>query len=93
MTIQQPHTHATQLPKGDIDARVGDYVVVPVHSPHTFSNPFDEEARFFNTFSPAYYVHYFKLLSMLAEEAGGLTAEANAKAMSIYATIPVKKEK
>lgn len=26
------------------DAKVGDYVVVPVRAPHTFSNPFDEEA-------------------------------------------------
>ena len=77
----------------DIDAATGDYVTVPVRSPHSFSNPFDEEARFFNTFSPAYYVHYFKLLSELAENEGGgkLTPELNIKAMSVYATFPMPK--
>lgn len=35
-----------------IDAKEGDYVVVPTRAPHTFSNETDEEARFFNTFTP-----------------------------------------
>lgn len=35
-----------------IDAKEGDYVVVPTRAPHTFSNESDEEARFFNTFTP-----------------------------------------
>jgi quercetin dioxygenase-like cupin family protein len=35
-----------------IDAKEGDYVVVPIRAPHTFSNETDEEARFFNTFTP-----------------------------------------
>lgn len=72
----------------DIDAKTGDYVTVPVRAPHTFSNPFDEEARFFNTFSPAFYVNYFKLLSDMAG-GGPLTREINKKAMASYATIPV----
>lgn len=71
-----------------MDAKTGDYVVVPTKSPHTFSNPFDEEARFLNTFTPAFYINYFKLLSELAES-GPLTAEINKKAMSYYATLPV----
>lgn len=28
----------------DVDAKAGDYVSVPIRAPHTFSNPFDEEA-------------------------------------------------
>jgi len=38
----------------DMDAKTGDYVTVPTKVPHTFANPFDEEARFVNTFTPAY---------------------------------------
>jgi len=84
--------HATG-PNGaeDIDAHTGDYVTVPIRSPHTFSNPFDEEARFFNTLTPAFYVNYFKLLSELAD-GGPLTPEVGGKAMSRYATIPMPKK-
>ncbi|KAJ5669127.1 hypothetical protein N7462_010197 [Penicillium macrosclerotiorum] len=74
--------------KPDIDAKVGDYVVVPTKSPHTFSNPTEEESAFFNTFTPAFYINYFKLLGELVE-GGSLTKEANEKAMAYYATIPV----
>ncbi|KAJ5109142.1 hypothetical protein N7456_005817 [Penicillium angulare] len=74
--------------KPDIDAKTGDYIVVPTKSPHTFSNPTDEEAVFFNTLTPAFYINYFKLLSDLVE-GGELTPEANQKAMAYYATIPV----
>ena len=83
--------YPTSTTTTDIDAHTGDYVTVPVRSPHTFSNPFDEEARFFNTFTPAYYVNYFKLLSQLVQEEGKgvLTPEVNKKAMSVYATFPV----
>lgn len=73
--------------KPDIDAKAGDYVVVPTKSPHTFSNPTDEEARFFNTLTPAFYINYFKLLGEFSKE--GLTKEANQKAMAYFATIPV----
>ncbi|OKL62215.1 hypothetical protein UA08_02882 [Talaromyces atroroseus] len=72
-----------------IDAQAGDYVVVPTRSPHTFSNPTDAEARFFNTFTPAFYINYFKLLAELSDEARPLTKEANQRAMAYYATLPV----
>ena len=39
--------------KTDIDAKAGVYIVVPPRAVHTISNPFGEEAQFFNTFSPA----------------------------------------
>ncbi len=38
------HTKIT----GDIDAKVGDYIVVGTRAVHTFSNPFDED---FNRFA------------------------------------------
>ena len=72
----------------DIDALAGDYVTVPIRAPHTFANPFDEEARFFNTFTPAFYVNYFKLLSDLAD-GGPVTPQISETAMASYATITV----
>ncbi|MCJ1337489.1 hypothetical protein MMC09_002771 [Bachmanniomyces sp. S44760] len=87
--------------KPDVDAKAGDYVVVPTRAPHTFSNPFGEEGRFFNTFTPAFYVQYFKLLSLFSseeggkegkEEGGGLSREVSARAMARYATIIVDSE-
>jgi mannose-6-phosphate isomerase-like protein (cupin superfamily) len=38
-----------------IDAKVGDTMTVPTRSPHTFSNPFDEEAVFINTYTVSQY--------------------------------------
>lgn len=49
----------------DHDTKTGDYVVVPPKAIHTFSNPFDEEAEFFNSFTPAYYVDYLRAMARL----------------------------
>lgn len=70
-----------------IDAEAGDYAVVPIEAPHTFSNPFDEEAKFFNTFSPAFYIDYFRLLAKNASE-GKTSKEDGIMAMGRYATLP-----
>jgi mannose-6-phosphate isomerase-like protein (cupin superfamily) len=69
------------------DAHEGDYVVVPIDAPHTFANPFDVPAAFFNSFTPAYYVNYFRELEKLA--AGGRpSTEQIAAVMARYATTP-----
>ena len=73
-----------------IDGKEGDFIVVPTRAPHTFSNPFNEEARFFNTFTPAHYINYFKLLNAAAEEGKPLDPDINIKNMARYATIPAK---
>ncbi|KAJ9499273.1 hypothetical protein H2202_005430 [Exophiala xenobiotica] len=72
-----------------VDAKQGDYVTVPTRSPHTFSNPYDEEAKFFNTYTPAFYINYFKLLAKLGEEGKPMNPEANRRAMAYFATIGV----
>lgn len=72
----------------DIDCKTGDFVTVPVRAPHTFSNPFDEEAKFINTLTPAFYVNYFKLLSEITED-GTSMQEANKQAMAYFATMPI----
>ncbi|KAF2400339.1 RmlC-like cupin [Trichodelitschia bisporula] len=76
----------------DIDAAVGDFVSVPVRAPHTFSNPHDEEAKFFNTYTPAFYINYFKLLGELTSGDEKMTPAKNLVAMANYATLPVPKE-
>ncbi|RFU28078.1 hypothetical protein B7463_g8261, partial [Scytalidium lignicola] len=81
---------ALGLEAQEIDAKEGDYVVVPIRAPHTFSNPSDGESRFVNTFTPAFYVHYFKLLSELIGNGEKMTPEINEHAMAYYATIPVQ---
>ncbi|KAB8289473.1 hypothetical protein EYC80_010635 [Monilinia laxa] len=92
ITFWVPANPSTGEAEKRIDAGVGDYVVVPTRAPHTFSNETGEEARFFNTFTPAFYIHYFKLLATLMEEGKEMTPEVNGAAMAYYATIPVQKQ-
>ena len=72
-----------------IIANVGDYVVVPPHAPHTFGNESDdEETVIYNSFTPAFYVNYFRLIAKMVKESGAFTSELNKRAMASYATIP-----
>jgi len=70
-------------------AGAGDYVVVPTQAPHTFSNPFDEDAEFFNTFTPAFYINYLRMLSQLESSGVKLGKEQVIGVMARYATLPV----
>jgi len=70
-------------------ARAGDYVVVPVGAPHSFANATDETAVFFNSFTPAYYVNYFRDLAKLSA-AGGLSRDRILQVMTRYATEPAE---
>lgn len=74
--------------KPGLDAKVGDYVVVPRKSPHTFSNSTDE-AMLVCINTPAFYINYFKSLGVFIEGGGEDDPELNQKAMAYYATIPV----
>ncbi|KAI9817416.1 MAG: hypothetical protein M1827_001025 [Pycnora praestabilis] len=71
------------------DSHEGDYVVVPPKAPHTFENASDAEARFLNTFTPAFYVDYFRLMAKEAEKGKPVSREATARAMAQFATMPV----
>ncbi len=66
----------------------GTFVMVPIGEPHTFANPFDEEAEFITTFTPDFYVQYFRDIEALAT-GSGLTAEGVKSLMERYATEPV----
>jgi hypothetical protein len=57
---------------------------------HTLSNTVDEEASFFNTSTPAFYIDYFKLIQRYFEEGLPMNAGPNKKAVSSYATLVVQ---
>lgn len=70
-------------------AHEGDYVVVPTCSPHTFANETDEELILYNTFSPAFYIDYFRVMAAMTEKEGKLTKENWKEAMERYATLQI----
>ncbi|KAI1442067.1 RmlC-like cupin [Annulohypoxylon stygium] len=73
---------------GIVDCTEGDYVTVPVRSVHTWGT-LGEGCKFLNTFTPSYYINYFKILSQMTEEGKPMDKEINKKAMSYFATIGV----
>jgi oxalate decarboxylase/phosphoglucose isomerase-like protein (cupin superfamily) len=75
--------------KGIVDTKAGDYVVVPTKAIHTFSNPFDEEAEFFNTFTPAYYVDYLRMLADAMKGGQGMQ-QTQKEIMAQFATFEVE---
>jgi quercetin dioxygenase-like cupin family protein len=73
--------------KDSYDVAAGGYVVVPIGASHKFTNPFDEPAEVFNSFTPAYYVNYLREISRL-ETTGQINKEDILKIMARYATEP-----
>ena len=69
------------------EAPAGTFVSVPIGAEHTFANPGDEPAIILNTFTPDFYVGYFRDLSKLAAS-GEMTPDAILEVMSRYATYP-----
>jgi mannose-6-phosphate isomerase-like protein (cupin superfamily) len=75
----------------NVDVEAGACVTVPAGSPHTFSNPFNEPARFINTLTPDLYVQYFRDLGTLPVDEQGLLSPADiGRTMAKYATDVVR---
>ncbi|MFJ9201180.1 cupin domain-containing protein [Streptomyces flaveolus] len=72
----------------DYDATAGTLVMVPPGTPHTFANLTDRPAVMLSTFTPDLYVQYFRDLQEVLAGGRPLTPQANADAMSRYATEP-----
>jgi len=70
------------------DAPAGTLVMVPPGAPHTFANLSDQAVILLNTFTPDFYVQYFRDLRDMIATGQQLTPEASAQVMSRYATIP-----
>jgi mannose-6-phosphate isomerase-like protein (cupin superfamily) len=70
-----------------VDVEAGSCVTVPPGTPHSFSNPFDEPARFIGTLTPDLYVEYFRDLSALpVGDDGHLNPADVGSTMAKYAT-------
>lgn len=77
------------------EAGEGDLVVVPPLSPHTFGNESDGDVVMLNTFTPAFYINYFRLMAEMVKKVasdGKITPGIASRAMLQYATIPVPPE-
>lgn len=70
------------------DVKAGGYVVVPTGAAHTFSNPSDEPATFLTTFTPAFYVNYFRELAKMASAGKEASADEIMRVRGRYATEP-----
>ncbi|GAA4562985.1 cupin domain-containing protein [Planotetraspora kaengkrachanensis] len=72
----------------DYDATAGTLVMVPPGAPHTFANVTDEPAVMLSTFTPDFYVQYFRDLEDMIAGGRAMTPQANIQAMRRYATEP-----
>lgn len=64
----------------------GTWVMVPIGTVHTFSNPTDKPTRFLNTFTPPLYLGYFEEMSQLIQAEGALDPQKFAALMARYDT-------
>ena len=69
-----------------VRAGQGTWVMVPMGTVHTFSNPTDKPARFLNTFTPPLYLGYFEAMSKLIQAEGALDPHQIAALMVSYDT-------
>jgi mannose-6-phosphate isomerase-like protein (cupin superfamily) len=65
----------------------GTLVMVPPGVPHTFANPGDEPLVMVNTFTPHFYVQYFRDLRDAIAGSGRPMPEVAAEVMGNYATM------
>ena len=70
-----------------VDVEAGSCVTVPPGTPHTFFNPFGEQAKVICALTPDLYVEYFRELSRLpVDEKGQLSPADIGRTMAKYAT-------
>ena len=69
-----------------VRAGQGTWVMVPIGTVHTFSNPTDKPARFLNTFTPPLYLGYFEAMSKLIQADGAPDPHQFAALMASYDT-------
>jgi len=69
-----------------VRASQGTFVMVPIGTVHTFSNPTEKPARFLNTFTPPLYLGYFEELSKLLQVGGASNPQHLADLMAHYDT-------
>ena len=70
------------------EAAAGTLVMIPPGAPHTFANPGDQTTVLLNTFTPDFYVQYFRDLRDMIAAGQELTPEATIAAMSRTPPLP-----
>jgi hypothetical protein len=74
------------LGQPDIDVGPFDLVTIPLRLPYRFSNPFGEEVLFINTFTPSFFVEYFRILQKIM---AGDSHEDMDALLRRFATVPM----
>lgn len=69
-----------------IDVGPFDLVTIPLRLPYRFSNPSNEEVVFINTFTPSFFVEYFRSLQKTMD---GDANEDMDSLMRRFATVPM----
>ncbi|KAK7935630.1 cupin domain-containing protein [Apiospora marii] len=76
-------------PDGDVVCGTGEMVTVPPRAVHTFKNASEtEDAEFFMTATPGYYMDYFRTMSKVTTEGKKLTPEQTQHIMELFGTFP-----
>ncbi|HXW88316.1 MAG TPA: cupin domain-containing protein [Streptosporangiaceae bacterium] len=70
------------------DAAAGTLVMVPPGASHTFANVTDEPAVLLNTFTPDFYVQYFRDLQAITASGQPMTPADAVRVMARYGTVP-----
>lgn len=70
------------------DAPAGSLIMIPPGVPHTFANPGVEPMMLLTTFSPAFYVQYFRDIDAMIAQGRPMTHDSLAELMARYATEP-----
>jgi len=70
------------------DAPAGSLVVIPPGIPHTFENPGDKPITMLSTFSPSFYVQYFRDMAEMIASGRPVTPESTGEIMARYTTAP-----
>ena len=62
--------------------------MIPPGVPHTFANDGDESLVLLNTFTPDFYVQYFRDLRDMVQAGQPISAETVTSVMARYGTVP-----
>lgn len=93
--IHHSHEEGFYILEGELEFLVGTetmrvsqgaFVMVPIGTIHTFSNPTDKLTRFLNTFTPPLYLGYFEEMSKLIQADIALGPQQFAELMAHYDT-------
>ena len=93
--IHHAHEEGFYILEGELEFLVGTqtmrvsqgaFVMVPIGTVHTFSNPTDKPARFLGTFTPPLYIGYFEELSELMQASVAPGPQQFAALMARYDT-------